>query len=308
MFCRIGFLSVALVLSGGAVAWLVQESRLPAQVAGVKPVIVEEVPSGEILAGSSIPAPPPGRADGIFYLQTMNENEQKILRALSDPRGVEIEFVDTPLKDATDFLADAHGIKIVIDEETLMEEGIAMDEPINRTLSGIKLESALNIILEPMGLAHIVEDEVLKVTTVDFANERRTTRVYHTGYLKQIGVDPESLAKTLKATVHPDDWRHSAMPGGLAKAAQKEAVVSRDDDGGIRVWDVQTTKPLVGFKAKGTHEVQAGGAESPFPMGLNSMEVLGDMLVVSAPQSVHDEIRDVLLQLDRRWAAEHRKQ
>lgn len=109
--------------------------------------------------------------------------EEKIQAALIDPQGVDIEFIDTPLADAMQFLADAHDITIIIDEQALTEEGVAIDEPINRTLSGITLRSAMKIILEPLGLTYIIEDEVMKITTIIAADEKLSTRVYPVGDL-----------------------------------------------------------------------------------------------------------------------------
>jgi hypothetical protein len=96
---------------------------------------------------------------------------------------VDIEFIDTPLKDAMDFLADAHDITIIMDEQALTEEGVAIDEPLNRTLSGITLRSALKIILEPLGLTYVIEDEVMKITTIIAAEDKLSTRVYPVGDL-----------------------------------------------------------------------------------------------------------------------------
>lgn len=109
--------------------------------------------------------------------------EEKIQSALLDPRGVDIEFIDTPLKDAMDFLADAHDITIIIDQVALTDEGIASDEPLNQVLSGISLRSALKILLEPLGLTYVVEDEVMKITTITKADEKLSTRVYPVGDL-----------------------------------------------------------------------------------------------------------------------------
>lgn len=292
---RVGVLSVAILVAGGVLAWLMQATSLTAQVPGVNPVIVQEVPA------KAVPAPPVHRAEGVFDFHAMNENEQKIQKALGDP--TDLEFIDTPLKDAMDFLANSHNITVIIDEPALTEEGIAMDEPINRTLSGIKLESALKIILEPLGLTQMTENEVLKITSISAANARRSMRVYNTGYLKQIGVEPEALRKTIQATIQPEEWRQNAASTGLASAPERQSVVAAGQDGGVRLWDVQTGKSSFRFNAAKTHTVQAG-ASSPFPVVSNSMEVLGDMLVVSAPNSVHDEIRNLLMQLDRRWETE----
>ena len=109
--------------------------------------------------------------------------EEKIQAALIDPRGVEIEFIDTPLKDAMDFIADANDITIILDDQALTEEGVAIDEPLNKILSGITLRSALKIILEPLGLTYIIEDEVMKITTIIAAEEKLSTRVYPVGDL-----------------------------------------------------------------------------------------------------------------------------
>lgn len=292
----IGFLSFALVVTGGVLAWLVQSSSLTAQVPGVTPVEVE------IPIAKAIPAPPAGRKEGVFHLHAMKESEQKIQKALTGPRGVEIEFIDTPLKDGMDFIADAHDITILIDEAALQEEGVAIDEPINRTLSQITLESALNIILEPMGLTYVIEDEVLKITTLIDADEKHTTRVYNTGYLRQIGVEPEDLSKTIQAVVQPDDWRRNARRAEVARVPEKHTVVAKEEGGTVRVWDVQTGQPAFQIKnvAAQPGPGRPGDADAT-PLPLNSIEVLGDMLVVSAPQSVHEEIKDLLVQLDRRW-------
>ncbi len=109
--------------------------------------------------------------------------EEKIQAALIDPQGVDIEFIDQPLTDAMVFLADAHDITIIIDRAALQEEGVALDEPINATLSGITLRSAMKIILEPLGLTYIIEDEVMKITTIIAAEEKLSTRVYPVGDL-----------------------------------------------------------------------------------------------------------------------------
>lgn len=116
-------------------------------------------------------------------LRKYSPAEEKIQAALIDPQGVEIEFIDTPLKDAMEFLADAHDITILIDEPALVEEGIAIDEPINRTLSGITLRSALKIILEPLGLTYVIEDEVMKITSILASEDILSTRVYPVGDL-----------------------------------------------------------------------------------------------------------------------------
>jgi uncharacterized membrane protein YgcG len=107
--------------------------------------------------------------------------EERIQAALSET--TEVEFVDTSLTDAMEFLADLHDITIILNETALSEEGIASDEPITQVLSGISLRSTLKIILEPLGLTYIIEDEVMKITTEIDAEEQLSTRVYPVGDL-----------------------------------------------------------------------------------------------------------------------------
>jgi len=95
----------------------------------------------------------------------------------------EIDFQDQPLTDVITFLADFHNIPIILDKEALQEEGIATDTPVTQTLTGVKLRSALKIILQPLQLSYIIEDEVMKITTLAKEKERLQTRVYPVGDL-----------------------------------------------------------------------------------------------------------------------------
>ncbi|HUG92945.1 MAG TPA: hypothetical protein VML55_19035, partial [Planctomycetaceae bacterium] len=116
-------------------------------------------------------------------LESTSPAEERIRRALVDPQGVDIEFIDQPLKEAMEYLADAHGITIILDEKALQDDGIQTDEPLNHVLSGITLRSAMRIMLEPLGLTYIIEDEVMKITTKVVADEALSTRVYPVGDL-----------------------------------------------------------------------------------------------------------------------------
>ena len=78
-------------------------------------------------------------------LHNYSKVEERILRALDDE--TELEFVDLPLSDVVDYLKQQHNIQIILDEQALLDEGIQPDEPINMSLSGISLRSALKIIL-----------------------------------------------------------------------------------------------------------------------------------------------------------------
>ena len=109
-------------------------------------------------------------------LRKDSPNEQRIQQALKDP--TEVAFTDQPLKDALDYLEDLHHIEIIIDTPALADEGISTDQNVNLVLSGITLRSALRLLLEPLQLTYVIEDEVMKITTQQKADEKTSTRVY----------------------------------------------------------------------------------------------------------------------------------
>lgn len=114
-------------------------------------------------------------------LHKSSKAEERISAELD--KQTEIDFQDQPLTDVVTFLADFHNIPIIIDTEALTEEGIATDTPVTRTLTGIKLRSALKIILQPLQLSYVIEDEVMKITTLTKEKDRLQTRVYPVGDL-----------------------------------------------------------------------------------------------------------------------------
>lgn len=114
-------------------------------------------------------------------LHKSSKAEERIAAELD--KQTDVDFQDQPLTDVVSFLADFHNIPIIIDTEALTEEGIATDTPVTRTLTGVKLRSALKIILQPLQLSYVIEDEVMKITTINKEKDRLQTRVYPVGDL-----------------------------------------------------------------------------------------------------------------------------
>ena len=142
------------------------------------------------------------------------ETEQRIIAALSETTS--IEFFDTSLIDAVQFIAELHNIQILIDEPALGEEGITTDEPISQVLSGISLESVLNITLKPLGLTYMIEDEVLKITTVEVEDSHKETRVYPTKDLAAAGIEIEALVGIIEKQADDEKVSVEALADMLA--------------------------------------------------------------------------------------------
>ena len=107
--------------------------------------------------------------------------EEKIRLAL--PKPTTVEFLDLPLEDCITFLKEYHNINIFLDRPTLTDEGVALDQPITLKLAGVKRCSILKLLLEPVQLTYVIEDEVMKITTSAKAGEKLSTRVYPVGDL-----------------------------------------------------------------------------------------------------------------------------
>ena len=109
--------------------------------------------------------------------------EEKIRSELLKNTKVEFD-IGVSLRDAMADIAENHGITIIPDRKPLDDAQIKLEELQTRfTLSGIKLKSVLKIILEEHGLTYTIDDEVMKITTIEAANEKLQTRVYPVGEL-----------------------------------------------------------------------------------------------------------------------------
>lgn len=117
-------------------------------------------------------------------LHKESANEQKISRALDQETS--LEFPDNTLKEVVDFITQLHNIPIRLDEQALTDAGLDADARVNLVISGITLRSALKLLLENVNgtpLTYIIEDEVMKITTAEKADEVYQTRVYPVGDL-----------------------------------------------------------------------------------------------------------------------------
>jgi general secretion pathway protein D len=97
-------------------------------------------------------------------VQRRTERELEIERRLQTP--VLLKYQETPLTEVMHGLSELTGVNIHLDPRGLNQEGVGTDTPITINLSKeISLKSALNLILEPLHLSYVINDEVLKITS-----------------------------------------------------------------------------------------------------------------------------------------------
>ncbi len=102
----------------------------------------------------------------------MTPSEREIREKLRSP--VTVSFQQRPLQQAIDTLMDMVGIVAFIDPAGLAAEGFTSDVPVTLDLreKEISLKSALNLMLDPLNLTYVIQEDVLKITSKQTANKR----------------------------------------------------------------------------------------------------------------------------------------
>jgi hypothetical protein len=88
------------------------------------------------------------------------------------------EFVETPLKDAIEFLASKSDLQIILKAKRLEEAGINVDQPVSVRLKNVRLSTLLDVMLEDLGLVYTEKDDLVVITTPDDAQATMEVRVY----------------------------------------------------------------------------------------------------------------------------------
>jgi hypothetical protein len=135
-----------------------------------------------------------------------------IRAALAKP--VALEFHGTPLDEVARTLAAVAGIAVVVDEKALEGMAVPLDKPVTFHHGPMPLQTALDVMLEPLGLTWSVDGDLLWITTPEIASETLATKFYDVSDLISrggpIGDDRgpnfDPLIETLEQCIDPDSW------------------------------------------------------------------------------------------------------
>lgn len=133
------------------------------------------------------------------WLPAPSPLEAKIYGALAER--TDLAFTDTPLSDAIDFLEDIHGITILLDVNSSQQKKDVGSAPVTLEVSGITLQSALNLMLKPNGLSYHVDDEVLKVVPLAEDLTVYVTRVYPIPDLAENAEDADQIVEAVNTAM-----------------------------------------------------------------------------------------------------------
>lgn len=109
------------------------------------------------------------------------ESALRIEAVLDRPLRAPLDFVETPLNQIANVLAEDYDIPILFDTAAL--DAVASSPEVEATVSiaNVSLRSALDLMLRNAGaedLTYVVDDEVLLITTQEEAEKRLEVRVY----------------------------------------------------------------------------------------------------------------------------------
>ena len=164
--------------------------------------------------GDQMGSPMSGQAGKpLMVSRTMSPQEQKIVNALDQVS--QFEFPGNPLSDIFEFIRVSQNIPIIIDEVALSEEGISPEEEeVELILSEVTLKSALHLLLKPLELDYVVEDDVMKITTKYAAAEMFETRIYD---VRSMNIKrPEALADVIVYGTGQDTWSSGGGKGEIS--------------------------------------------------------------------------------------------
>ena len=168
-------------------------------------------------------------------------NTSRIDESLAKP--TRVDFHSVALRETLGYLASMHDIPIVTDTQAWEDFGIGSDTPITFRLSGLPLSSCLTLMLRPLGLTYVLQDQVLMVTTVEAAESLLQVKLYPVNDLVELGpqsfvIEPGSglfgdfypgrkggdrapaefddLFKAIQSTIQPDSWDVLGGPASMA--------------------------------------------------------------------------------------------
>ena len=161
----------------------------------------------------------------VEYLPRPSPVEVQILKALDQPTN--LAFTDMPLQEAVNFLREQHKINIWMDENALREEGIETTQPVTLQISNVTLRSALRLLLNPLNLTFLIDDEVLKITSEQKAGDTLFTRTYPVRDLCGQANEFDELADAIRWTVAPDTWEDAGRTVSVVPVQGSGSVVIR---------------------------------------------------------------------------------
>lgn len=217
--------------------------------------------------------------------QRIQFTHEEILKKLQQRTSVDYENED--LSKLLEFIANNAGINIVVDELALREVGITSNEKISVRLEDVSFSNLLDVTLRSFNLTTIIEDEVLKITSIQRAQGELIAVVYAVKDLisedEEVTLELQRLRVMLKTVIAPESWDEVGGSGAMVPHPGTKSLVVRQ---------VRSIHEEMSWLLQQIRNVRAGEeaevrspAKPPLPEALEDLKVM-----------VNQKIQKMLLQ------------
>jgi hypothetical protein len=135
------------------------------------------------------------------------ESERRILEQLEMPIVID-EKDQISLEHALKRLCNFDGTALFLDKHALQEADLLPDAMVKiPPANGIKLKAVLNTILDPLGLAYVVKNEMLMITTKKRAKGDMIMRIYFVGDIFGQASNNMALDQIIMQVIDPESWQ-----------------------------------------------------------------------------------------------------
>ncbi|MBS0201686.1 MAG: hypothetical protein JSS49_02215 [Planctomycetes bacterium] len=150
---------------------------------------------------------------------------------------VAVEFRDTPLDEVLRKFSEMMEVNLVLDTRSLEEVGLKRTAPVSMVMSGVSARSALKLILEPLNLTFMEENEVLMIVSRQRSKGELIVKTYSVEQLQSIfrkrqpgqsrAGALEELRQLIVQSIQPDTWDEFGGPASIRVHVETDSLVVR---------------------------------------------------------------------------------
>ncbi len=227
-------------------------------------------------------------------------------------RPITVNFLDQPLGEAIEFIANYTGENIILDPKGLNDEGVTRGTPVTLSAKDIKLKSALKYLLAPLGLSYKIDEDVLVITSPQSNRESTYVETYYVADLV-VPINTNQPAPNtntmLGANMPSPPVDATGAPTGTLLAPNPterridmtpivQLITSAISPGSWKINDGSGAADSgTPFGLGGGFGGAAGGLDAAAPVGSITPFILNISLIIRHTSEVHAEVEDLLKQL-----------
>ena len=162
------------------------------------------------------------------WLNSQNlDNEMEVQLRNSLNNRIDVDFKNLPLSAAIEYISKTLDVPILIDDKALEEENITPEEPITLRLKKAKLVDVFILMLEPLQLTYVIENELFRITSKK--TSANVLRFYDMSYLLPDSGLTTELMNGLESSIAPDQWQNAGGTSSMRTVGSMLLIVAPQD-------------------------------------------------------------------------------